>query len=189
MLKRNDFANIINDIRNTEKISLDEYIEKHLIPLKVDNLFFIETLYKDILYVLNGLDGADDNDLLIEDGDFVIEDGDFKSSGYQTRLHDILIWLHMEIVKRFSTEIKYPNELSVKIENFEKNFLYKTDYTPEYKITLDKIHLSLKKERSQNHNKKASWIKKILDPDNLELKPNIAGIGININEIINKLRK
>jgi len=189
MLKRDDYVNIIEDIRNTEKISIDEYIEKHLIPLQADNQFFIETLYKDIVYVLNGLDKAGDNDLVIENGDLAIEDGDFKLSGYQTRLHDILVWLHMEIVQRFASEIKYPNELSDKIENFEKNVLNKTNYTPEYKSKLDKIHQSLKKERSQNHEKKSSWIKKIIDPDNLELKPNIAGIGINLNEIINKFRK
>src|ERR1700758_2402923 len=100
MLKREDYANIIEDIRNAEKISLDEYIDKHLIPLRADNQFFIETLYKDIHYVLNGLDKEGDNDLVIENSDFVIEDGDFKLTGYQTRLHDILNWLHLEVVTR-----------------------------------------------------------------------------------------
>lgn len=189
MLKREDYANIIEDIRNAEKISLDEYIDKHLIPLRADNQFFIETLYKDIHYVLNGLDKEGDNDLVIENGDFVIEDGDFKLTGYQTRLHDILNWLHLEVVTRISSEIKYPNELSEKTQDFERNFLLKTSYTPEYKATLDKINKSLKKERSQNHDKNNSWFKKLADPDNLELKPNFMGLGVNINEIINKFRK
>ncbi len=189
MLKRDDYINIIEDIRNTERVSIDEYIEKNLIPLKENNQFFIETLYKDITYVLKGLDEPGDNDLLIENGDFVIEDGDFKLTGYQTRLHEILIWLHMEVIQGFMTEIKSFNELSEKVENFEESFLKKINYTPEYKAKLDKIHQSLKKERSQNYSKKNSWIKKIADPDNLELKPNIFGLGININEIINKFRK
>ena len=189
MLKREDYANIIEDIRNAEKISLDEYIDKHLIPLRADNQFFIETLYKDIHYVLKGLDKEGDNDLVIENGDFVVEDGDFKLTGYQTRLHDILNWLHMEVVTRILTEIKHPNELSEKIQDFERNFLLKTSYTPEYRATLDKINKSLKKERSQNHDKNNSWFKKLADPDNLELKPNFMGLGVNINEIINKFRK
>lgn len=33
MLEREDYLKLIENIRNTEKIALDEYIEKHLIPL------------------------------------------------------------------------------------------------------------------------------------------------------------
>ncbi len=189
MLKRDDYANIIEDIRNTEKISIDEYIEKHLIPLKEDNQFFIETLYKDIYYVIDGLDKPGDNDLVIENGDLVLEDGDFKLTGYQTRLHDILTWLHLEVVQKISANNKYPNQFSEKIQDFEKNFLGKINYTPEYKAKLDKIKQSLKKERLQNYDKDNSWIKKFINPDFLELKPNIAGIGLNINAIINTLKK
>jgi len=164
MLKREDYANIIEDIRNAEKISLDEYIDKHLIPLRADNQFFIETLYKDIHYVLKGLDKEGDNDLVIENGDFVVEDGDFKLTGYQTRLHDILNWLHMEVVTRILTEIKHPNELSEKIQDFERNFLLKTSYTPEYRATLDKINKSLKKAapNSSLNFKRANVVKESL---------------------------
>ena len=56
MLKRDDYIEIIEDIRNTEKKSLDEYISKVLEPLRSDNDLFIETLYKDICYLLNGID-------------------------------------------------------------------------------------------------------------------------------------
>ena len=131
MLKREDYLEIIEDIRNTEKFSFDEYIKKILIPNSNDNQFFIETLYKDIFYLINGLDKPGDNDLVIENGDFVIEDGDLKLTGYQTRLHDVLTWLHMELIKKFSSETKLPNDLFKKMEDFEKNVLHKSNYTLE----------------------------------------------------------
>lgn len=189
MLKRDDYIEIIEEIRNTEKFSFDEYIDKVLTPLTVDNNFFIETLYKDIFYIIDGLDEPGDNDLVIENGDFVVENGDFKLTGYQTRLHDVLTWLHMELIKKFSVETKLQNDLFKKIEDFEEHVLRKPNFTPEYKAKLDKVKQSLKKERGQNHYKKSSWLKKTLDPDNFELKPNIAGLGLNLNEIINKFRK
>ena len=189
MMQRNDYLLIIEEIRNIEKISINEYIEKRLIPLSVENSFFVETLYKDILYLLKDIEEEGDNDLVIENGDFLIEDGDFKINGYQTRLDEILTWLHMQVVRRLMLETNSPIQFSEKLENFEKNFLYKANYTAEYKNKLDKIHQSLRKERVQNSSKKKSIIKKIFDPDNLELKPNIMGVGININEIINKFRK
>ncbi len=40
-----------------------------------------------------------------------------------------------------------------------------------------------------NVGEKENFWNKVLDFDNLELKPNIAGIGINFNELINKFRK
>ena len=75
------------------------------------------------------------------------------------------------------------------MENFENNFLDKPNYTPEYKEKLDKIKKSLKKERKINLGEKENFWNKIFDVDNLELKPNFAGIGINGNNIINKFRK
>ena len=50
MLKRTDYLDLIEEIRNTEKKSIDEYIDKVLEPLRSENEFFIETLYKDIRY-------------------------------------------------------------------------------------------------------------------------------------------
>lgn len=99
MLKRDDYIEIIEDIRNTEKKSLDEYINKVLEPLRSDNDLFIETLYKDICYLLNGIDKVGENDLAIENGALVIEDGGLKLTGYQSRLHNLCHWLHMEICK------------------------------------------------------------------------------------------
>jgi len=185
---RNTNLSIIRDIRNSEKISLDNFIDKVLIPLNEENPTFCESLYKDIVYILNGIDKEGDNDLMIENGDFVIEDGDFKLSGYQTRLHDIIIWLHMEVLKKFEFQSKDPNDFITKLDNFNTRFLTNFNFTPEYKKELDKIKESIKKERKSNYDNHKPGISKYLDPDILELKPNILGLGINLNELINKLR-
>lgn len=186
MLKRTEYLDIIEEIRNTEKKSIDEYIETVLEPLRADNPNFIETLCKDIHYLIKDIDKKGEKDLVIQNGDFVIEDGDLKLSGYQSRLHNLSIWLHMEIVKKFMEED--PLKFVPKMENFEKNFLNKPNYTPEYKNALDKIKKSLKKERKLNLGEKENLWNKIWDIDNLELKPNIAGVGINLNNFLDKFR-
>lgn len=187
MLKRTEYLDIIEEIRNTEKKSIDEYIETVLEPLRSDNPNFIETLYKDVHYLIKDIDKKGENDLVIQNGDFVIEDGYLKLSGYQSRLHNLSIWLHMEIVKKIMKED--PLKFVPKMENFEKNFLNKPNYTPKYKKALDKIRKSLKKERKLNLGEKENLWNKIWDIDNLELKPNIVGIGINLNNFIDKFRK
>lgn len=189
MLKREDYLDIIQEIRNTEKVSFDQLITDVLEPMQKQHPNFIETLYKDICYVLNGIDNEGDNDLMIENGDFVIEDGDIKLTGYQTRLHDVCIWLHMQMVEKFAENITYGNQLADRLKNFEQNFLQKQNYTPEYRAKLDDIRRSLKKERKVNTGEGLSWFKQLADPDNFELKPNIIGIGINFNQILNKLKK
>lgn len=188
MLLREDYLTIIENIRNTEKIALDEYITKHLVPLKNENDSFIEILYKDISYVLKDVDGPGDNDLIIEDGDILLED-DFKLTGYQTRLHEITIWLHSEMAQKFVPSNKHPNDLINKFEKFD-DFLEKENYTPEYKAQLDKIKKSIKAERKQNHGKsKKTVFSKILDFDNITIKPSFWGIVIDISKIIEKLKK
>lgn len=187
MLKRDDYLSLIEEIRNTEKKSLDEYIEKVLEPLRTENANFTETLYKDVHYLIKDIDKPGENDLAIENGSMVIEDGDLKLTGYQSRLHNLSLWLHMEICRGFIE--KDPFSFSDKMEKFETHFLNKPNYTPEYKAKLDKIKKSLKKERKQNLNEKENLWNKIFDWDNLELKPNIAGVGVNLNEIISKFRK
>jgi F0F1-type ATP synthase membrane subunit b/b' len=186
MLKRNDYLQLIEEIRNTELKSLDEFIEKEIEPLRAENGNLIETLYKDIHYLLKDIDKKTEGNLEIENGDFVIEDGDLKLTGYQSRLHHLLFWLHAEVINKFIRE--NPFSIAEKMESFEKSFLEKPNYTPEYKAQLNKIKKSLRKERKQNLNDNGNFWNKILDIDNLELKPNIAGIGINFNEIVNKFR-
>lgn len=195
MLKRDDYIEIIEEIRNTEKIAISEYIEKTLIPLKTSNQFFIETLYKDIFFILDGLAMPGDGDLIIEngdfvveDGDFVVEDGDYKLSGYQTRLDDVLIWLHMNLLQKSFTDFESPEKLNERIKGFENRFLNSSTYTPEYRNKLIRIRQSIKTERSNNTKGIKYKINRLFDPDILELKPNIGGIGINFNEIINRLR-
>ena len=187
MLKRDDYINLIEEIRNTDKKSLDEFIDKVLEPLRAENENFIEVLYKDVHYLIKDIDKEGENDLAIENGDFVIEDGDLKLTGYQSRLHSLSIWLHIEVCKKL-TEAN-PLTFIEKMDDFEKNFLNKPNYTPEYKAKLDKIKKSLKKERKLNLGEKENFWSKIFDLDNLELKPNFAGIGINGNNLIDKFRK
>lgn len=187
MLNRTDYLILIEEIRNTEAKSLDEFIIKRLEPLRLENPNFIETLYKDIYYLIKDIDKKGEGDLAIEKGDLVIEDGHIKLTGYQSRLHSLAIWLHMEMVKKFTENS--PFQFIDKMENFQKNFVKKPNYTPEYKAQLDKIKRSLKKERKQNLNEKETFLEKILSIDNLELKPNIAGLGINLNEVINRFKK
>jgi len=187
MLKRDDYINLIEEIRNTDKKSLDEFIEKVLEPLRKENENFIEVLYKDIHYLIKDIDKEGENDLAIENGDFVIEGGDLKLTGYQSRLQNLSIWLHIEVCKKIVEG--NPLIFVQKMEDFENNFLNKPNYTPEYKAKLDKIKRSLKKERKLNLGEKENFWNKIFDIDNLELKPNIAGIGINGNNLIDKFRK
>ena len=187
MLKRDDYINLIEEIRNTDKKSLDEFIDKVLEPLRAENENFIEVFYKDVHYLIKDIDKEGENDLAIENGDFVIEDGDLKLTGYQSRLHILSIWLHKEICKKLTEA----NPLTVieKMEDFEKNYLNKPNYTLEYKAKLDRIKRSLKNERKLNLGEKENFWSKIFDLDNLELKPNFAGIGINGNNLIDKFRK
>jgi hypothetical protein len=187
MLKRYDFLYLIEEIRNTDKKSLDEFIEKVLEPLRVENENFIEVLYKDIHYLIRDIDKEGENDLAIENGDFVIEEGGLKLTGYQSRLNNLSIWLHIEVCKKLIE--KNPLSFLERMEDFENNFLNKPNYTPEYKAKLDIIKRSLKKERKLNLGEKENFWNKIFDFDNLELKPNFAGIGINGNNLINKFRK
>ena len=187
MLKRDDYINLIEEIRNTDKKSLDEFIDKVLEPLRAENENFIEVLYKDVHYLIKDIDKEGENDLAIENGDFVIENGDLKLTGYQSRLHNLSIWLHIEVCKKIVEG--NPLIFVQKMEDFENNFLNKPNYTPEYKAKLDKIKRSLKKERKLNLGEKENFWNKIFDIDNLELKPNFAGIGINGNNLIDKIRK
>ncbi|MFP7657617.1 hypothetical protein [Chryseobacterium proteolyticum] len=187
MLKPEDYLNIIEEIRNTDIKSLDEYVEKVINPLRLENENFIEKLYKDINYLLKGIDKKGDHELVIKNGDLAVENGDLKLTGYQSRLHSLSMWLHTEICKKLIGN--NPFNFMKKMEDFEKNYLNKPNYTPEYKAKLDKIRKSLKKERQLNLGKQESFWEKILDVDNLELKPNVAGIGINLNNLIDKFRK
>lgn len=190
ILDRNKYIEIIQEIRNTEKITLDSYIERRLIPLQAENPTFIKTLYKDIFYLLEGIDKPGDNDLMVENGDFAIEDGGLKLTGYQTRLHNLMNWLHQQVFIEMLEMYKDPEIFLHQMENFEDNFLKKMNYTPEYRAKLDTLKESIKNEREYNYEGKTrSKIKKLLNFDLLELKPNIFGLGFNFNEMIKRLRK
>lgn len=93
------------------------------------------------------------------------------------------------MAKKIEQAIKYPNEIIEKFEKFER-FLENKNYTPEHKERLDKIKKNIKVERKQNYtNSKRSKISRLFDVDNFNLKPNIYVFGIDINKIIEKLKK
>jgi len=183
---RNTNLEIIRQLRNSEKMSLDNFIGKILIPLKDDNPTFLKVLYMDICYILKGLDHDTDNDLLIEGGDFVFEEGDIKLTGYQTRLHDITVWLHSELILEAVGKTDNPKDFLRELGKFEEEIGKKNNYTPEYKSELQKVKRSIIKEKRDNYSNDDEGLKKYLDFEVLELKPNLFGIGINFNEIINR---
>ena len=190
MLFNNDYIVIINEIRNLDDLLLDSYINKKLIPLRDDNDFFIEKLYKDIFYIIYDIDTEGDNDIIIENGDIVIENGDFKLTGYQTRLYKISTWLNSEIKMKMANQ--YPFTFTEQVENFEKFVLKNNNYTVEYKQKLDEIKSSLRKEWKQNYNPPKSKIgilfSSIFDLDNFDLSPKFSGFGIDLKKIIQSIK-
>ncbi len=175
-LDRNQYLTIIEEVRNLEKTSLDSYIDKKLIPLQQQDPNFIKTLYKDILYVLDGVDEPGDNDLVIENGSLAIEDGSLKLSGYQTRLHYLTRWLHMQVVHEMTQT--NPLELVERLEAFEANFLGKITYTPGYRAKLDEIKASVVQERQYNYKGKKWKPKKKMSLDEVEVSAGFKIFGI-----------
>ena len=206
MLVREDYLKIIEEIRNIEKASLDEYIIKKLVPLKDENQFFVETLIKDINYILDGIDKPGDNDLIFEDGDIVIEDGDFKLTGYQTRLHNILNWLHGELMEKniltweskLNAENLKLNALKgaikeIDISTFFEMPITKSTYTIEYKEQLDQIRRSIKKERQENYDYPKSKMKifflRLFDLDNWNFKPTFFGLEFDVFKFLRRVKR
>ncbi|MBO9733192.1 MAG: toll/interleukin-1 receptor domain-containing protein [Chitinophaga sp.] len=159
MLKRKDYIDIIQEIRNTELLALDEFIERVLEPLRAANKYFDEILYKDISYLLEGGNAPGEGDLAIEDDDLVFSRGDIKLTGYQSHLHHILVWLHTNIVTKHLGDGNF-DVFSSKMESFETDHLGRLEYTPEYRAMLDEVKKSLFSERQQN-----------LPPNNMEPNP------------------
>lgn len=149
MYNRLEILEHLQNIRNLEKGALDNYIEEIIEPKINKNDYFLETIYKDVCYLLDGIDRLDENDLLIENGDFVIEQGDIKLTGYQSRIHYFCNYLHSKII--FKLIEKNTLNFVSKMENFEVEFVKNKTYTPEYKNSLDSIKDSLKKEKKQNY--------------------------------------
>lgn len=148
MLKRKDYIDIIQEIRNTELLALDEFIERVLEPLRADNKYFDEILYKDIIYLLEGVDALREDDLAIENDDLGFSRGDLKLTGYQSRLHHILVWLHTNIVTKHLENGNF-DVFSRKMERFETDHLARFEYTPEYRAMLDEVKKSLSSELQQ----------------------------------------
>lgn len=182
VLTRDDYYQIMLEIRELERISLGDYLEDKFQKYLKKNPDFIKILYKDIYNVLEGVAREEDNDLLIENGDFVIEYGDFKQTGHPTNLDYALTWLHIKLMEEFIAES--PLLLTQKMQRFENDFLKINYDTPTYKKKISELNLELKKERNSKDKSKWSWsdLNEII-----ELKPNIAGLGINLNAIFSRI--
>lgn len=174
----NRYLNIklIEEIRNTDYSSLDNYIDNRLKPLQEVNREFYKSLYIDISYLLNDYLKKNHSDIVTNEGDIVIKDGDIliDTNIVDNNLFNTLLWLHIEL---FKNVIKN----SQNIDNIELDFVREYSFTNEYKSELDKI-----KNKLDNSNNKLN-LKKFANSDIFELKPNLFGIGININEIIKKI--
>lgn len=182
VLTRDDYFQIILEVRELERISLGDYLEDKFLKSSSKNPDFIKILYKDIYNVLDGVDKEGDNDLLIENGDFVIESGDIKQTGHPTNLHFALTWLYMKLVESFATD--NPVQFKAQMERFENNFLKINYDTPAYSKRIVELNLELRKER--NLKDKSGWTWNDLN-EIIQLKPNFMGLGINLNAIFSRL--
>lgn len=184
VLSRDDYFTIINELIELERLSLGDYLEDRKEKLKSKNPDFIKLLYKDVHKVLEDYDGGKPIDLTFENGDSVIEYGDFKLTGNPTNLHYTLIWLHQELIEGFAGEKN--QSLSSNLERFEKDFLNINYDNPTVKAKIKVLKEKLKMEEKKE-SKSEFGLKDINEI--LHLKPNLMGIGININEIFSKILK
>lgn len=182
VLTREEYFQIILEIREVERISLDAYMQDRYDRYIGKNPDFVKILYKDINNILEGVDKECDHDLVIEDGDLVWDGDDFKLTGHPTNLHYALTWLHMQLVEEFTK--KDVLDFMRKMQHFEEKFLKTNFDTPAYQQKIKVLGDELKRER--NSKDKGGWTWSDLN-SMVELKPNIAGIGINLNEIFSRM--
>lgn len=181
VLTRDEYFQIILEIREIERISLGDYLDDKYLSYAKKNPDFVKIIYKDIVKVLDGVDMEGDNDLLIENGSFVVEYGDCKQTGFPTNLHYALTWLHVKLIDEFSNE--GPLELSRKLSRFENDFLNVNYDSPSYSRKIAALNSELRKERQRKD--KTGWSLSDLN-DIIQLKPNIYGMGLNFNALIGK---
>ena len=182
VLTRDDYWNMILEIREIERISLGSYLEDKFEKVFFKNPDFVKILYKDILKVIDGIDEEGDNDLLIQDGDFVVEYGDYKQTGHPTNLHFALTWLHIKLIEQLSPQNQI--DLEFQLRRFEDDFLKINYDTPAQQKRIAELNRQIRIERKSKD--KSGWKWSNLN-EYLELKPNIAGIGINLNAIFSRL--
>ncbi len=182
VLIRENYFQMILEIRDLERISLENYLEDKYQKFISKNPNLIKILYKDIYKVLDGIDNEDNLDVVIENGDFVIENGDIKLSGHPTNLHYALTWLHVKLIEDIIE--KDPNNLISEIDNFENAFLKVNYDTPSYKKKLSDLKLEIRKEIKNKNKSNLSWndVNEIII-----LKPSLFGIGVNLNALFGKL--
>lgn len=184
VLVRDEYYKMMLEILELERISVGDYIEEKYRLHISKNPDFVKILYKDIYHVLDGVDHEGDNDLIIENGDFAFEYGDFKVSGRPTNLHYTMTWLHMKLVTQFM-QSDFAN-WQRKLHNFESDFLKINYNTQEYNKKISALNSRLKKERNLEDTPTKKNFFNFLN-NVVDLKPNVAGIGINFNELLRRI--
>lgn len=144
-LIRNDYYTMMIEIIELERISVGDYLEYQFQQYIQSNPNFIEILYKDISFVLEGIYKVEDLSFEIQDGDFVIEYGDIKLTGSPNNLIYATIWLHEKIVEKFSDQ-DYAKMMDKK-ERFENDFLKINYNTIEYNTKIDELRQKLIKDK------------------------------------------
>lgn len=182
VLTRDDYWNMILEIHEIERISLGSYLEDQFQKALFKNPDFVKILYKDIFKVIDDVNAQGDNDLLIQNGDFVVEYGDYKQTGHPTNLHFALTWLHLKLIEELNPQ--NPDDLEYKLRRFEDDFLKINYDTPVQQKRTSELNRQLRVERKSKD--KSGWKWSDFN-EYLELKPNIAGVGINLNAIFSKL--
>lgn len=192
VLVRDDYFQIIMEIYNLHRDTLDNYLTDKYNKLTAKNPLFVACLYKDIKKVMEGVHKEGEPDLLIEDGDFVIEYGDLKLTGNPSIFDDALTWLWAKFMegvvnntslnkdndkKQIKTNLEeiwqtQMDRVSLQIKQFENEFLNRNDYTPEYSKKIAELNQKLKKANDSENNKNESS----------EIKPKLKLSDITISE-------
>ncbi len=179
VLTRDEYFQIILDIRDIERISIATYLEDKFQMYSHNNPDFVKILYKDIKKVVEEVDTEYDNDLEFQNSDFVIEYSGIKLKENPTNLHYALIWLHTKLIEILTNA--NPGTVDQEIDKFKIDFLNIIYNSPNYAKKLSDLSFELRKER--NFENRWNWDEII---NCFEFKPNFYGMGINLKYIFNK---
>lgn len=168
VLIRDDYFQIILEIYNLHRDTLDTYLTDKCNKLIFKNPLFVACLYKDINKVMEGVHKEGEPDLLIKNGDFVIEYGDLKLSGNPSIFDDAMTWLWAKLMEGFINNASFKVDTDIKqmqtdfskvwndqmdkttglIKHFEEEFLKRNDYTPAYAKKIAELNKELKAAKS-----------------------------------------
>lgn len=181
VLTRDEYFNIIEEIRNIAKISLDDYMQERYNRAIKKNPHFVKLLYKDIHDVLYFKNNA--SKIVIENGDLVIENGDIKiyPEYIYTNLDYAYTWLHMQLISDYVQQ-----HGANRLHQFDvSKYLFEDlKNSPSVNQKIKEFRKSVAEEKNPIIEKKWSLqeLNKIFT-----LKPGLFGMSIDINTIISKL--